>query len=312
MTRDRNGLLDRLAREAPSDNAALERLRMRRAAKARAARIRAGVLGGFVAIAVVAGTLFGATRQTTGAKTHDGGSNPRVPLVAQPGQYYYSSLALWQPDAATGLSNPSYSFQVWIAPDGSGRRVSSGGQGGNQDTTFHPGELKFLDLSANPDSAIQQLIQRGAPDGASPNPIATSSPGRSQETTSLLRTLDDLLTMGADVSLTPEQTSAMFEGAQSIEGVTTDVAVTDPLGRPATRLSFIIDYNYGAADRVDWYFDPQTKQFMGEVWVNLGSNQVDSAMLVLTAGIAGSANEVPSPDATYVPAGSPKPEFATG
>jgi hypothetical protein len=172
--------------------------------------------------------------------------------------------------------------------------------------------LKFLDLSADPNSAIQQLIDRGSSTGASPNPIATSSPGRSQETTSLLRTLQDLLTVGADVYLTPEQTAAVFDGAQSIEGVTTQEGVADPLGRPATRLGFVIDYGYGAGDRVDWYFDAQTKQFMGQVWVNTGSNQVHSAMLVVTAGIADSTTDPPSSDASYVPTGNTTPDFATG
>jgi hypothetical protein len=312
MTRDRDALLDRLAREAPPSEVALERLRVRRASKARTARIRAGALGGFVAIAVVAGALFGATRHTTGARTHDGGSNPSVPLVAQPGQYYYSSFEFWDASANSALTHPSYTDTLWIGPDGSGRNVGNGGGLANRDQTFAAGELKFLDLSADPNSAIQQLIDRGSSTGASPNPIATSSPGRSQETTSLLRTLQDLLTVGADVYLTPEQTAAVFDGAQSIEGVTTQEGVADPLGRPATRLGFVIDYGYGAGDRVDWYFDAQTKQFMGQVWVNTGSNQVHSAMLVVTAGIADSTTDPPSSDASYVPTGNTTPDFATG
>jgi hypothetical protein len=305
--RDRNGLLDRMARTAPSDDAAFDKLRMRRAAKARAARIRAGALGGFVAIALVAGALFGLTQRTDPTAPSDGGS---VPLVAQPGQYYYTSFEFWDASASSGLTGPSYTDTLWIGPDGSGHNVSSGGAS-DQDKTYAPGSLSFLDLSADPNSAIQQLIDRGSAAGASPNPIATSSPGRSQETTSLIRTLQDLLTLSADAFLTPEQTVAIFDGARSIEGVTTQEGVVDPLGRPATRLSFIIDYNRAAGDRVDWYFDAQTKQFMGQVWVS-GSTQVHSAMLVVTAGIADSANDQPSPDATYVPAGDPRPDFATG
>jgi len=237
----------------------------------------------------------------------DGGS---VPLVAQPGQYYYTSTAFWDASANSGLSEPSYTNTLWVGPDGSGHVVSTGSPA-NHDTTYAPGELKLLDLTADPNSAIQQLIDRGSATGASPNPIATSSPGRSQDTTSLIRTLQDLLTLSADAYLTPEQTVAIFDGAQSIEGVTTQEGVVDPLGRPATRLSFIIDYNTAAGDRVDWYFDAQTKQFMGQVWVS-GSTQVHSAMLVVTSGIAGSANDVPSPDASYVPTGNPTPDFATG
>ena len=77
---------------------------------------------------------------------------------------------------------------------------------------------------------LEQLIQRGSEGGASPNPIATTSPGRSQETTSLLRTLQDLLALGSDVFLTPEQTATVFEAASMIDDVTTEAGVSDPLG----------------------------------------------------------------------------------
>ena len=311
MNRNRDPLLDRVAEEVPPRAPALERLEARREAKAGAARLRAGALGLMIAVMVVGGILLWSP---LGSDDSSGtpGSGSSVPLVAAPGEYYYVRLANWS-SSESNAPLPAHPdvVEFWYGPDDSGRAVYEEG-GEPRDERFPPGQMPLVplaDLSTDGATILEQLNQRGSPGGASPNPIATTSPGRSQETTSLLRTLQDLLTMSAQF-LTPEQVAAVFEGAQGIDGMSTQRGTTDPLGRPATTLSFVIDYNLGAGSRVEWYFEPETGQWMGEAWVDQGTGAATSATLVEMAGIATSLDALPGRDARYVPEGSTTPDFS--
>jgi hypothetical protein len=307
MTRERDALLNRIKEQLPTQSDAFERLVDRRESKARRSRITAGALGVGVTVALISGLVVwspftGDDRATD--RVQPGGST--VPLVAGSGEYYYLRLVSY--DSKSGLGNPS---SVWIGPDGSGRLLTED-LGEPRDERFGPGQMpgSFLpELSADPNELLQQLIERGSPGGASPNPIASSSPGRSQEMTSLLRTLQDLLTLGGDAFLTPEQIAGVFEAAQGLNEVTTEPGVSDPLGRPAVRLSFVIDYDIGSESTIQWYFEPTTGQFMGEVWVNGRTEDAEQATLIETAGIAGSVDDRPAPDARYVPEGKAQPTF---
>ena len=307
MTRERDALLTRIKDQLPARPDAFERLVDRRGSKVRRTRITAGALGIGVTVAMISGLVVwspftGADRSTD--RVRPGGST--VPLVAGSGEYYYLRIVSY--GGESGLGNPA---SVWIGPDGSGRLLADE-SGTLKDERFGPGEMpgSFLpELSADPDQLIQQLIERGSPGGASPNPIASSSPGRSQEMTSLLRTLQDLLTLGGDAFLTPEQIAEVFVAAQGINEVTTERSATDPLGRSAVRLSFVIDYDIGSGSAIQWYFEPTTGQFMGEVWVNGRTGDVEQATLIETAGIAGSVDDRPAPGARYVPEGNARPAF---
>ena len=314
MTRvDRDqGLLDRVKARVPPPADALPRIHARRSAKARRARVTAGVVGLALAAAILGTVVTLASTSENGIDVRPANVEPTTPLVASPGQYYYMRIARYIPRTGDGPVGPEPNVaEVWLGPDGSGRVVDDDG-GTQGDERFGPGEFpaQFLpELSTDADTLLQQLIQRGTPGGASPNPIATSSPGRSQETTTLLRTLQDLLTLGADAFLTPEQTAAAFEAAQSLDEVTTETGVTDPLGRAAVRLSFVIDYNYKSGSTVEWYLEPETGQFMGELWVDRASHKVTSAALVEAAGISASVERPPTADALYVPEGGKRPAF---
>jgi hypothetical protein len=306
--RDRD-LLERVKTQVPPPTDALVRLHERRDAKMRRSRMAAGVLG-LAATGVIVAILVMWASSTLGDSTviNPGAQDTAVPLVADAGQYYYVRFAWY--DFSGERATPTVG-EIWYGPDDSGRRVVEVA-GQPTDDRFGPGEFpaEFLpDLSTDPNVILNQLIERGSPGGASPNPIPTSSPGRTQETTSLLRTLEDLLTLGSDAFLTPEQTAAVFEAAQSIGDVTVTPDVTDPLGRTAVRLSFVIDYNHPSDASVEWYFEPTTGQFMGEVWRDGSSGKALSATMIESAGIAPSMDDRPAADALYVPEGTGQPNF---
>jgi hypothetical protein len=302
-------LLERVKTRVPPPTDALERLHERRDAKMRRSRMAAGALG-LAATGVIVAILVMWASSTRGDSTviQPGGQDTTVPLVADVGQYYYVRFAWY--DFSGESATPTVG-EIWYGPDDSGRRVVEVA-GQPTDDRFGPGKFpaEFLpDLSTDPNVILSQLIERGSPGGASPNPIPTSSPGRTQETTSLLRTLEDLFTLGSDAFLTPVQTAAVFEAAQTIGDVTVTTDVADPLGRTAVRLSFVIDYNQASDATVEWYFEPTTGQFLGEVWRDGSSGQALRATMIESAGIAPSVDDRPAADALYVPEGTGHPNF---
>jgi hypothetical protein len=302
-------LLERVKAHVPPPTDAFERLHDRRDAKMRRSRMAAGILG-LAATGAIVAILVMWVSNTPGDSTvlRPGGQDTAAPLVADAGQYYYVRFAWY--DFSGDSAAPTVG-EIWYGPDDTGRRAVEVA-GKPTDDRFGPGEFpaEFLpDLSTDPNVVLTQLIERGSPGGASPNPIPTSSPGRTQETTSLLRTLEDLLTLGSDAFLTPEQTATVFEAAQTIGDVTVTRDVTDPLGRAAVRLSFVIDYNQPSDATVEWYFDSTTGQFLGEVWRDGSSGHALRAMMIESAGIARSMDDRPTADALYVPEGTGHPNF---
>ena len=290
MTRERNALLDRLDQVLPARADSLELLRARREQRTMRRRIAGGVLGLGITAALV-GALFlspWADQSHADRVTQDGWED--VQLDPGPGQYYYVRFS-WESNGTV---------QIWLAPDGSGRRVWRGGsQPMDQRFTSEEGaDWLVSDLSTDPEEFLRQLIERSSPGGASPMPIATTSPGRSQETTSVLRSMSDLLTF--DSVLMPRQIQALFGAAQQIEEVTTQLGVVDPWGRPAVSLTHVIDYPPGPGADLVWYFDPDTGQFLGDAWVFQQSGKVSSGTVVEMAGIADSDDEVPPPGARFM------------
>ena len=91
----------------------------------------------------------------------------------------------------------------------------------------------------------------------------------------------------------------------TVSGARANSALT--AARPATRLSFVIDYNIAPGSTVEWYFDPDTGQFMGELWRNAKTGAIESATIIEVAGISTSLDEPPAHDARYVHAGDPLP-----
>lgn len=291
MTRSRSDLLDRIDRELPAQPDAYERLRGRRERKAMRRRVAGGLVGVGITAALIGG-LFFSLRTDSGRPdeaTQLGWSD--IPLVPGRGEYYYVRFS-WPGNGTV---------QIWLASDGSGRRVWQGGAVPTDERFTSEESSGWLvpELSSEADEFLQQLTERSGPGGASPVPIATTSPGRSQEATSVLRSMSDLLTF--DSVLMPGQIQALFGAAGQIEGVTTQRDVVDPWGRPALSLTHVIDYPPGPGSDLVWYFDPDTGQFLGEAWVNQRTGKVADGTVVEMAGIVDSDHDEPAPDARFIP-----------
>jgi hypothetical protein len=297
MTRERSAVLDRVKADLATEPDAFDRLRERRERKVERRRITAGVLGVGVTAVIVTGLLISLGGEPgTGEKVADNGWAD-VPAAPGPGEYFYVRFS-WPGNGTV---------QAWIAADGSGHRVWQRGSGPDEDERFSAQEgQQYLvpDLSTDPSEFLDQLIQRSGSGGSSPVPIATTSPGRSQETTSVLRAMSDLLTF--DHVLMPGQVQALFGAAEQVDGVTKQSGVVDPWGRPAVSLTHVIDYPPGPAADLVWYFDPETGQFLGEAWFKQGSGNPQSATIVELSGIVGSDHEVPSADEAFIPVASDK------
>jgi hypothetical protein len=317
MRQDRD-LLERIRRQVPPPDRAFERLTTRRRAKARNARLGTATLALLIAALGIGAAIWSFRGP---AKTHrpsplDEGTR----LVAAPGEYYYTrTLHYFRPPEVRPLGEDGSSSEpllgpwveeLWYGPDGSGRattetevpRDSSVGRGWitEDDTTFGPGEIPIehlSDLPTDPDELLQVLTVRSMPGGASPNPIATSSPGRSQQATSLLRTLQDLF--AGDEQFTPPLVRvAMFEITRRIEDVEAIERATDPVGRPAVVLRWVVQYE-GPPSIVEWYFDPATHQLMASTWTEGGT--LLQASIVTDAGIVASTSDVPGPSERFFP-----------
>ena len=310
MTRDRNAVLDRVRQAIPSEGSAFERLQDRRDRKLIRRRIGGASVGLGLTLAIVAALMIAPL---------DAGDTPdrivpgdtSVPLVVGPGEYYYSRGWSWYPDGDGMMTG-----QMWVGLDDSGRMLRGPGpvdskSYGRKDQRFEAGDFPadlVPQLSTDPDELLVQLTERGS----SGQPLASSSPGRTVESTMLLRAVQDLLTNSLDdrfVVLTPEQRAALFQVASGLEEIAVEDDVADPYGRPAVRLSWVVDYGVGPGSRVLWYFEPSTGQFMGELWVNQGSGEVVAASMVEHAGITPSLDEHPDPNMSYVPKATGEPDL---
>src|SRR2546423_11184554 len=308
-----------VAREPAFDRLVGRRRRKRRNARIASIAMAFVVFAGGVAGAVVALGHSGPGRHGPGFAS-SGGSGPN--LVANDGEYYYSRTQIY----FAGSSPPPsqvvgpWTLSIWFAPDGSGRSLFSDptnmpdepsqtfGWRGGPDETYGPGRfpLQYLsNLSTNPDDLRAQLSARTSAGGASPNPIPTSSPGRSETDTSMLRTLQDLFNADEQFT-TPAVRTAMFDVASGVDGVETMTGATDPVGRPAIGLRWEIFYQ-DTPSFVEWYFDPSSKQLMAETWMQDG--KVLEARVVTEAGMADSTDAPPTSSNDFFPTAQREPSF---
>jgi hypothetical protein len=318
--------LRRIRAGAQAPEPAYERLLTRRDRRRRNSRLTSGVMAFVVfgiAIAAAAMVFTGHSALTHRAPLFGSGDSPPG-LIAAPGQYYFTKTQIYlnQSAASTegnaGVEGP-WTVEIWFGPDASGRarfidatspaaKSVDYGWGRAPDATYGPGEMPWGDLSglsSDPDTLYDQLLQRSMPGGASPNPIPTSSPGRSTQESAILRTIADLFNLDEQYT-SPSVRAAMFEVSRGLDGVQTLSDVADPVGRPAVALRWVISYE-GPPVYINWFFDPSTEQLMAETATQNG--QVIEARIVAEAGIADSTDVTPGASHDFFRVAERRPAF---
>jgi hypothetical protein len=285
--------LERIARLAPQPDDAYARFLNRKARRARNQRLAAGGL----ALAVTGGAL-GGMMITLRGEGH-GGIRPAEgfdgTLRMQPGEYSYRRISHVYPSGITTEEN-------WWALDGSGRIelvADAGNYGVPNVGTYGPGEFPVgnemgdvSDLSTDPKTLAEQIRERSAPNGASPQPAVTPEPGQAAETGGLWRAMGALLLVAPDA--TPELQAALFQVAEGITGVERVDGAVDPVGRAAIVLRL-----HTESGTQDLFFDPSTFLVMGSA-ITLDAD---------TEAGAGPFYEVVE-EAAFVPSTDDRPEQA--
>ena len=235
MSTDLRSDLERARRLAPRHDVDFESLHRRHDRRARVRK--AGTLT--LALLIGAGVIGGAflVRQGPAGVSAAGGAGvdlPTPPGLAMPaGDYLFRHIETY-PSAGQAPTTT----MVWWSGDGSGRVRSTAAD----DTTFGPGRCPptpdpSTTCPRTPPCSGDQMIQRMAPDGASPEPADQFTPGPGQPdhvTAGMIRSIGELLD---DPNTTPDLRAALFRVAAGLDGVTLTRDTVDPVGRAATELT---------------------------------------------------------------------------
>lgn len=310
MSDDVKDILRRAEHRVPTVPFDLSDLERRRHARRRNERIRAGALG--LALAVIASAgVFVALRphapDSPGQKVGPAASGPaealpaatEVPLVAGPGQYYYSHIHYiggYAPGNDRGMS-VNLDAEFWWRDDGSGRIAVAASQGyGIQEGTFGPGEFpngNGIDVSSFPTDPAELadfLLARSQPDGASPAPLVTPPPDGAPQDGRMWRAITDLL---GNPQVTPTIRAALMDVAAGLQGSHVELGVTDPAGRPADAISF---GNWGGDLTETLYVDPASHELLAWTTAEGAGTPTTPYLtwLVESAGLADSTDADPT------------------
>ncbi len=305
-----NPLGDQLRRAAemvlPPDPA-LDRLWRRRERRERTRRIASAAVALAVAAGGVGGLLYAfpnLDRRATPADSPGGfqpsasAPPPQAAVPLAPGEYFYEKSIRILPGPPGVFEGGRVTEETWWGPDGSGKRAarsttSSYGIGppGTWGPAGFPVEDDLSGLAIDPEVLAEQLRERSAPGGASPQPAVSPGPGQSAESGGLWRAVTALLEMP---NAEPALRWALFRVATGIPGVEVLEEVEDPVGRKAVGLRIFAE----DADRL-LFFDPHSLQLMastedfggGPVWYRI----------VVRAGVVQSTDETPSEGEAFFP-----------
>lgn len=250
-------------RDAHADFDALWRRRDRRARVRKAGTLTLALLLG----AAIIGGAFAVQHGSGRIGAANGGSDLPVPagLAMPAGDSLYRRVTSYGPSGGVEST-----VLTWWASDGSGQlRLRAGDH-----KTFGPGQplsdtgpIDYLST----DAAVlrEQIIQRMAPDGASPEPADQFTPGPGQSdhvTAGVIRSIDSLLSYE---NALPDLRAALFRVAAGLDGVQVNQDAVDPVGRPAIELTVTTEEALHT-----WWFDPQTQQLLARRWTPEGSFEV--------------------------------------
>jgi hypothetical protein len=285
----------------PPQDVSYERLLARRERRRRNSRLGSAI----VAVVVAAGAIGGvvAALNLHGSQTpNKHGKKPVAAgpdLQAGPGQYYY-----WK--TVRPMPGGNVVEEVWWGEDGSGKyQVDSTNPqyGVAKDQTWGPGdrpgvfpfETDLSQLSTDPSVLLGQLQDRTSPGGASPEPEVTLSPGFDPQTSSVWRSISNLVEMG---NATPALRSAIFQVASGLPEIQARASVKDPVGRTATEVFVNLGDYYGGGGENDMWFDPQTHQLLASD----GDLGTSPSFIVISGGIVDSRSETVAPGDGFIPA----------
>jgi hypothetical protein len=321
---DSRDALERARRQAPVPRITLADLHRRRDRRQRIRRTEALVVG--LALTVVAaGTAFVGLREHRGPGPAEGGQTSvnlppaTSPLpVAQPGQYYYSQVHLVGGCPAgqehyCGGNDVELMATFWWGPDGSGRiQVDLVHNYGIRTGTFGPGEFpnpNRIDVSGFPIETAQLtqfLLDRSAPDGASPAPLVTPPPDGAPRDGQMWRAITDLL---QDPHVTPTVRAALLDVAAGLQGARLEIGGVDPVGREADVVAF---GNWGGEQIERLYVDPASHDLLAITWTSKISHQPFQYFVVERAGVTGSRSDQPSGAGSIPAPRSPVPNVLAG
>jgi hypothetical protein len=247
--------LERAQSSAPQIRVDLNDVYRRQDRKEGRRRVGALIVALGICAALVVG-LFSVVRAQPGHRAIPSFGGPTgARLALSDGEYVYTRVNCVIRGGAGDGSLQCPDVQTWWALDGSGRSISGG-----QDQTYGPnefstdtGDVSYLSLDAT--TLEQQLRDRTAPGGASPEPYAEFTPGPGQEghvTAGLVRAIGELLD---DPNATPQLKAALFQVLAGLQGMNVIERSTDPVGRPAIELWIETEEQVH-----HWWFDPQTQQ----------------------------------------------------
>lgn len=276
-----------------------ERLARRRDRRRRKERLTAGAFALVLTAAVLGGTLFAlnkAGREHGTARLGAYGTSD-APALAD-GEYLYVRWTNVDPGVG-------FVVQTWWANDGSGKLLAACTDRNCEENygfpprgTFGPGAFPTDDnmtgLSTDPATLKEQLLERTAPGGTSPEPPVSPGPEIAPGVTEggLLYAIDSLL---QDPNGSPDLKAAVFEVARGLDSVKQSSG-TDPAGRPAT----VLDFAFNTPQFPQHYFfDPSTHLLMA-------ISSSDAVYQLYDQGIVDSAEAVPSGDQWLFAEGSPR------
>jgi hypothetical protein len=280
---------------------ALERLIGRRERRHRRRRTASAVVALAIAAGGVGGTVYAMRALADRTATPDlvspaAPSGSEAPSSLEPGEYFYERSIRLFPDAF-GMEGGRVVEETWWGWNGSGRRAAESttpDYGLGPVGTWGHGEFPAEDLSelsTDPQTLAEQLQQRSAPGGASPQPLGTPGPGVSQEAAVLWRAVTALLEMP---NAEPALRAALFEVAAESPEVAVQEGVQDPVGREAVMLRILVE---GADSQL--FFDPDTLQLMASV-EDYGGGRV-WYRIVVAAGVVDSTEDRPEEEQLLFP-----------
>ncbi|MGZ4150782.1 MAG: hypothetical protein ACXVQJ_12125, partial [Actinomycetota bacterium] len=272
-------------------------------------RLSAGAVGVAVTVALIAWALATIPGGASRSVPRDGAVLPpavAAPLTAADGQFYVQQIRETTTCSTASCPGPDLGVDLaatlWWGLDGSGRiDASRHANFGIREGTFGPGafptEGDLTSFPTDPAALRTYLVDRSAPNGASPGPgEPTPTPGVDARTGDVWGSIEHLLADPAAYgNTTPALRAALVDVAAGLPMATVDATALDPAGRQAIRIR--VDAFQGVTDV---FVDPASHDLLALV-TTFDDGWVDT-YTVLRAGVADSTTAMPGPRQSSIPA----------